>query len=92
MDEGTPIFLKELAFQQSHTLRARVANILGLIDILDIEQQSIESKRILDIIKKETVQLDQALKKSIKESVNQNKNFEKDSDSLSSIQSDLKSS
>lgn len=85
-------FLKELAFQQSHTLRARVANILGLIDILDIEQQSIESKRILDIIKKETVQLDQALKKSIKESVNQNKNFEKDSDSLSSIQSDLKSS
>ncbi|MBN3582898.1 PAS domain-containing protein [Algoriphagus aestuarii] len=69
-------FLKELAFQQSHTLRARVANILGLIDILDIEQQSVESKRIVDIIKKETVQLDQALKKSIKESVDQNKNFE----------------
>ncbi|WP_296703711.1 PAS domain-containing protein [Algoriphagus sp.] len=77
-------FLKELAFQQSHSLRARVANILGLLDILDIERQSGESKRIVDIIKKETVQLDQALKKSIKESVNQNKSFELDSDSLSS--------
>ncbi len=77
-------FLKELAFQQSHTLRARVANILGLLDVLDIEEQYDESKRILDIIKKETVQLDQALKKSIKESVNQNKNFGIDSDSISS--------
>jgi hypothetical protein len=77
-------FLKELAFQQSHTLRARVANILGLLEILDVEEQSGESNRIVEIIKKETFQLDQALKKSIKESVNQNKNFEIDSDSLSS--------
>ncbi|WP_287063995.1 PAS domain-containing protein [Algoriphagus sp.] len=71
-------FLKDLAFQQSHTLRAKVANIMGLLDVLDIEQQSIESKRIVEIIKKETQQLDQALKKSIKESVNQNKTFEKE--------------
>ncbi|MBN7815421.1 PAS domain-containing protein [Algoriphagus pacificus] len=80
-------FLRDLAFQQSHTLRARVANILGLIDILETEQQTGESKRIIDIIKKETVQLDHALKKSIKESVNQNKNFEKgiDSNSLSNL-------
>jgi len=85
-------FLKELAFQQSHTLRARVANILGLLEILDIEQQSKESKRIVDIIKKETVQLDQALKKSIKESVNQNKNFDIDSNSLSSNLKEIKNS
>ncbi|EAZ79113.1 PAS domain-containing protein [Algoriphagus machipongonensis] len=71
-------FLKELAFQQSHTLRARVANIMGLLDILTTEEQTGETKRLLDIIKKETTQLDQALKKSIKESVNQNRNFEKD--------------
>jgi len=77
-------FLKELAFQQSHTLRARVANILGLLDILDSEKQSSESKRILDIIKNETAQLDLSLKKSIKESVNHNKYFQMDSDSLSS--------
>ncbi|NVK50329.1 MAG: PAS domain-containing protein [Cyclobacteriaceae bacterium] len=69
-------FLKDLAFQQSHTLRARVANILGLIDILELEQQTLESKRIVEIIKKETKDLDHALKKSIKESVNQNKVFE----------------
>jgi len=76
-------FLRELAYQQSHTLRARVANILGLIDILGIEAQSLEVKRVVDIIKNETIQLDQALKKSIKESVQQNKNLQKESDSTS---------
>ncbi|NVJ85135.1 MAG: PAS domain-containing protein [Algoriphagus sp.] len=77
-------FLKDLAFQQSHTLRARVANILGLIDILELEQQSFESKRIVEIIKKETKDLDHALKKSIKESVNQNKVFESETGNTAS--------
>ncbi len=72
-------FLKELAFNQSHTLRARVANILGLLEIINIEQQSPESKKIIGILKKETLHLDLALKKSIKESVQQNKTFEKES-------------
>ncbi|MDF2157160.1 PAS domain-containing protein [Algoriphagus sp. CAU 1675] len=72
-------FLKELAFNQSHTLRARVANILGLLEILNAEQQTEESKNIIGILKKETQQLDLALKKSIKESVQQNKTFEKES-------------
>lgn len=69
-------FLKDLAFQQSHTLRARLANVIGLLDLLDIEDQSSEAKRIVEIIKKETQELDRSLKKSIKESVDQNKAFE----------------
>ncbi|WP_177188403.1 PAS domain-containing protein [Algoriphagus hitonicola] len=73
-------FLKELAFKQSHTLRARVANILGLLEVLDIEAQSVESRRIVDIIKKETKELDLALKKSIKESVQHHKSLEKETD------------
>ncbi len=80
-------FLKDLAFQQSHTLRARVANIIGLIDILEIEQQSLESRRLVELLKKETSMLDSALKKSIKESVNQQKAFkEETSDADSSLE------
>lgn len=71
-------FLKDLVFQQSHSLRARVANILGILEILDTESQSTESKNLVQLIKNETKQLDAALKKSIKESVQKNQSFEKD--------------
>jgi PAS domain S-box-containing protein len=70
-------FLKDLAFQQSHSLRARVANILGILEILDTEQQTPESRNLLDILKKESKLLDQSLKKSIKESVSQNESWER---------------
>lgn len=70
-------FLRDLAFQQSHSLRARVANILGILEIMDAEQQTQESKKLLDIIRKETQLLDQSLKKSIKESVLQNESWER---------------
>ena len=70
-------FLRDLAFQQSHSLRARVANILGLLEIMDTEQQTPESRKLLDIIWKETQLLDQSLKKSIKESVSQNESWER---------------
>lgn len=70
-------FLRDLAFQQSHSLRARVANILGVLEIMDTEQQTPESRKLLDIIWKETQLLDQSLKKSIKESVSQNESWER---------------
>lgn len=70
-------FLRDLAFQQSHSLRARVANILGILEILDTEQQTPESRKLLDILKKESKLLDQSLKKSIKESVFQNESWER---------------
>ncbi len=69
-------FLKELAFEQSHSLRARVANILGVLEILDSEPVNLESKKLIRLIKTETKMLDSALKKSIKESVLQNKSIE----------------
>lgn len=70
-------FLRDLAFQQSHSLRARVANILGVLEILDTEHHTPESRKLLEILKTESKQLDQSLKKSIKESVNQNESWER---------------
>lgn len=70
-------FLKDLAFQQSHSLRARVANILGIVEILNTEPLSSESKKLVKLIKDETKHLDIALKKSIKESVQKNLSFER---------------
>lgn len=70
-------FLRDLAFQQSHSLRARVANILGILEILDTEHQTPESRKLLEILKKESKLLDQSLKKSIKESVIQNESWER---------------
>lgn len=70
-------FLKDLAFQQSHSIRARVANILGILEIMETEHQTQESRKFLDIIRKETQLLDQSLKKSIKESVQQNESWER---------------
>jgi PAS domain S-box-containing protein len=69
-------FLKELAFEQSHLLRARVANILGVLDLLGAEPKNDESKKLIGFIKDETKKLDQALKKSIKESVRKNQSLE----------------
>ena len=70
-------FLKDLAFQQSHGMRARVANILGVLEVLDAESHSTETQKLLGIIKKEVQMLDDSLKKSIKESVQHNEVLEK---------------
>lgn len=69
-------FLNELAFQQSHSLRARVANILGVLEILELEELSPSSQKLVNILKKETKMLDESLKKSIKESVQHHKILE----------------
>ena len=72
-------FLRDLAFQQSHSLRARVANILGILQILDTENQAPESRKLLEILKDESKMLDESLKKSIKESVLQDETLERES-------------
>jgi len=54
-----------------------VANILGILEILDLEENSLETKKLLSILKKETQMLDTSLKKSIKESVQQNETWER---------------
>ncbi|TDQ16470.1 PAS domain S-box-containing protein [Algoriphagus boseongensis] len=70
-------FLQELAFQQSHSLRARVANISGILEIMETESLGSEAQKLLGIIKREVKMLDQSLKKSIKESVQQNEILER---------------
>lgn len=70
-------FLKDLAFQQSHSLRARVANIMGILEIIETESHSEETQKLLNMIKTETKMLDNSLKKSIKESVQQNQSWER---------------
>lgn len=70
-------FLKDLTFQQSHGMRARVANIMGVVEILESESHNSETQKLLGIIKKEVQMLDDSLKKSIKESVQQNESLEK---------------
>lgn len=72
-------FLKELTFNQSHSLRARIANISGLLEILDLEQNQAESKRLIQVIKEEAKQLDNTLKKSIKDAVKQDESLKKSS-------------
>ncbi|MHA7130786.1 PAS domain-containing protein [Algoriphagus namhaensis] len=62
-------FLKNLVFDQSHTLRSKVANISGLLEIIELEQDPQEIKRLLSLIKEENKMLDQILKKSIRQSV-----------------------
>lgn len=69
-------FLKDLAFQQSHSMRARVANIIGILEILETEVHTAETRKLLTIIRKEVQMLDESLKKSIKESVLQNESLE----------------
>jgi PAS domain S-box-containing protein len=80
-------FLKDLAFQQSHSLRARVANIWGIMEIIETEGLSEETRKLLSIMKKEVKMLDDSLKKSIKESVQQNEIIEKGMGSSGSIPS-----
>ena len=65
-------FLKGLVHDQSHSLRSKVANLLGLFEIIEIEEDTKEVKRLIEVMKEETGKLDAILKKSILESVQKN--------------------
>jgi len=71
-------FLKDLAFNQSHSLRARVANILGIIELLNSEAHSKEVDKLFKIIENEAKMLDKDLKKSIKQSMEKRNSIEND--------------
>ncbi len=66
-------FLKKLVFDQSHSIRSKVANISGLVEIAELENDSDEARKLIGLIKKETGMLDALLKKSIRQSVEKNK-------------------
>lgn len=55
--------LKEIAWQQSHRVRSPVANILGLISLIDENKPDHpENKELLTYIKSEAIVLDQIIK------------------------------
>ncbi len=65
-------FLKKLVFDQSHSIRSKVANISGLLEIAEIEEDQEEIKRLIKVLKNEAKTLDSILQKSIRQSVEKN--------------------
>jgi PAS domain S-box-containing protein len=63
-------FLKALTFNQSHLMRAKLANILGILEVIDIKKSPEEALDLLKIIKVEAVKLDKVLQESIQDSSN----------------------
>ena len=55
--------LEDIAFIQSHEVRRPVANILGLVNLLDKEQMPTESAEIIHHLEKSTQELDDIIHK-----------------------------
>ena len=64
--------LMTMTFNQSHLMRAKLANILGLLEIIDLKKPILETAHFFKIIKTEARKLDDELKKSISASNNLN--------------------
>lgn len=73
-------FLQELTFNQSHLMRAKLANILGVLEVIDVKEDSQEAGQLIEMIKEEATKLDKVLQESIHTSSALNS---KKSDSLS---------
>ncbi|TVP48396.1 MAG: diguanylate cyclase [Mongoliibacter sp.] len=61
-------FLKTLAFNQSHLMRAKLANILGILQVIDMKKKPEEASELLNILKTEANKLDKVLQESIHDS------------------------
>jgi PAS domain-containing protein len=64
--------LENITFYQSHGLRARLANILGILELIGNETNSESNGNLLEMLKSEAQKLDNALKQGIALSVNMN--------------------
>lgn len=58
-------FLKDLTFNQSHMMRSKLANIIGLLDVMDSKCSSQETSDYLSLLNKEANKLDEVLRQSI---------------------------
>ncbi|WP_146131384.1 PAS domain-containing protein [Mongoliibacter ruber] len=58
-------FLRELTFNQSHLMRAKLANILGVLEVMDGKRDFEETAALIGLIKNEAIKLDQVLQSSI---------------------------
>ena len=57
--------LKEIAFDQAHTIRMPLANILGLIQVMETADMDEDTKGIYNLLKESANQLDDEIKKII---------------------------
>ena len=70
-------FLKELTFNQSHLMRSNLANIMGILKVMQPKKSPAELPELLALLKEEAFKLDKALQDSIHSSSSLNqKNFE----------------
>lgn len=58
-------FLKELTFNQSHLMRSKLANIIGILEVIQPKQKPEEVLELLNLLKEEATKLDKALQDSI---------------------------
>jgi PAS domain S-box-containing protein len=65
--ENNGVF-NEIALRQSHTIRKPVANILGLLPMLQQENLSEEGRNVLQLLIETTRELDQVIKQVVKKS------------------------
>lgn len=68
--------LENITFYQSHDMRARLANILGILEVMEQGNNSESNGDLLQMLKYEAEKLDNALKESIALSVNLNTSIE----------------
>ena len=66
--------LKEIAFTQSHVIRKPVANMIGLINLIEKEQLDEENKYILSKLQESLEELDSAIYDLVGKSVINNSN------------------
>lgn len=65
-------FIEKMTFNHSHDMRARVANIIGILEIMGEEGNFEEGQNLVRMLKSEAKKLDKALKESIALSANLN--------------------
>jgi|GEM_PF-2864700 len=64
--------LNQLIFNRSHDMRAKLANILGILELMEHEKSFDHNGNLLQMLKSEAEKLDNTLKKSIAQFVNFN--------------------
>jgi len=60
--------LRKISFNQSHHMRAKLANIMGLLNILDEKKINSDNKAFFKLLKKETEKLDKIIRENVSDS------------------------
>ncbi|MCH7400627.1 PAS domain-containing protein [Belliella kenyensis] len=73
-------FLKKLTFNQSHLMRSKLANIIGILEVIQPQNNPEEIPELIAILKDEAQKLDTALQESIHSSSSMNTKFRRPTD------------